>query len=224
MNADFNTRVHLNLMWEDIQWIYRAMSILIPGQRMFIANGFLIYEEMASGVTKKGVRWSNNHIIHRENCMQTIRERALPWLVGKGIDVGCGLEKVTDDCIGIDNGDDFREHSDADVVGDITDLSRYGDGQFDWLFSSNSLEHLSNWEDALTDWVRVVRTEGILFIYTTWPDRCPFLRAGGDVKSHLWDPSPTVLREALEKRGVEVVECDNDADVYGTFCIIGRKK
>ena len=224
MNAGFDTRVHLSLTWDDIQFVLCVASILIPNQRMFITSGVMIYEDMAAGVTAKGVKWHNNHIMHRENCMQTIKERALPWLIGKGVDVGCGLEKITPDCIGIDNGDDFREHSDADVIGDITDLTRYADGQFDWLFSSNSIEHLVKWEDALTEWVRVVRPGGIIYLYTPWPERCSFLRAGGDVKSHLWNPSPAILGNALINRGVEIVECDDDVDVYGTFVIVGRKK
>ena len=77
-----------------------------------------------------------------------------PWkslFVGKGIDVGCGPDKVQiDDCIGFDQGD-----------GDANDLCRYfKSNTFDYLHASHILEHMKDAKSSLTTWSNIVKKGG----------------------------------------------------------------
>ena len=97
---------------------------------------------------------------------------AIPWrsfFGGRGIDVGCGPDKLPfAECIGFDQED-----------GDANGLSRYfAPGEFDYLHSSQSLEHMHNPRAAIRDWLKVVKSGGYLIItvpswelyeYMRWP-------------------------------------------------------
>ena len=225
MESAFMRRIHINLNWEDIVYVAQALDHLTPGGRMYIENGNITFLTIEAGTTKRGVIWRNNHKTHRENCTYNIRARALPWLVGKGIDIGCGIEKVKDeDCIGTDNGEDFGDRGDADVVCDSTDLGQFSDGQFDWVYSSNNLEHIERWEKAMDEYVRVLKPGGTIFLYLPWADRCYLQAAGREIIGHRWNPSPEIIRVELDKRGVDILECDPDIDDWGCFVIVGRKQ
>ncbi len=80
---------------------------------------------------------------------------------GKGIDVGCGPDKVNVpgfDCVGFDEKD-----------GDANKLSTYFEPEsFDVLHGSHVLEHMHNPEAALRDWLRLVKPKG--WIIQTVPD------------------------------------------------------
>lgn len=45
---------------------------------------------------------------------------------------------------------------------DATNLSRYDDSSFDFVFSSNMLEHISNWKRCLEECNRVLKDDGIM--------------------------------------------------------------
>jgi SAM-dependent methyltransferase len=90
---------------------------------------------------------------------------------GKGIDVGCG-----DDPIQIPEAEVFDlAHGDANL------LSRYyPESSFDWLHSSQCLEHMRDPKAALVDWMKVVKPGGWIVItvpswelyeHMTWPSR-----------------------------------------------------
>jgi len=206
----------------DLYFIRYHMDRLLPGQRMLIKEGFVLYEPRDRGVTRKGVEWVNSHIEHRENCTVCIQERADKWLIGKGVDIGCGIEKIKEDCIGIDSAHDYTDRTDADDIRDASDLTGYEDGRFDWVFSSNCLEHIENWEQALDEWIRVLKKGGIIFLYLPWPAVCRALSCEFN-PGHVWNPSPFIMKRELEKRGIEIIELDEEADEWGCFITIGRK-
>lgn len=100
------------------------------------------------------------------------------WLVGRGIDVGCGPDpldaikwpKVTE----IFPYDVELGHKDAQFLPEITD------GEFDFLHSSHCLEHLRDARASLTNWLRVIKPGGFIictipeeFLYESgrWPSR-----------------------------------------------------
>jgi SAM-dependent methyltransferase len=195
----------------------------IPGTKVHQReDGKILFEPYECGVAPGGRPWFNYHKLHRENAAPYMRKRALPWLVGDGVDIGCGLEKITPDCIGIDNGDDFQERAASDEIRDGSSLSGYEDNRFDWLYSCNALEHIENWQEALKDWVRVVRPGGILFLSMPWPAKC-YLHAVGNTPAHRWNPTPLAVGRELETCGCGVVEADSDVDEWGCFVIVGRK-
>lgn len=83
-------------------------------------------------------------------------EKIIPWdriFIGKGIDVGCGTDKLPfEDCIGFDQKD-----------GDANDITKYFQPEtFDYLHSSQSLEHMIDPAKALKSWIEVVKKGGFL--------------------------------------------------------------
>src|SRR6185437_14775115 len=92
-----------------------------------------------------------------------IASLAVPYLQGKCLDLGCGLDVVWPSVIGVDNGDHFGERS-AGIKCDVTNLSLFSSGSMDAVFSSHVLEHFER-EDVPTilgEWWRVIRKGGFL--------------------------------------------------------------
>lgn len=52
----------------------------------------------------------------------------------------------------------------VDIVGDVTDMSRFSDGEFDYLLASDILEHfpIVNTQALLVEWGRILKAGGIL--------------------------------------------------------------
>lgn len=76
------------------------------------------------------------------------------YLSGKGIDIGFGGDLVSANA----NGYDF-EHGDAQYLAELKDE------QFDFVYSSHTLEHMPVPAIALKNWFRVVKKGGYLIIY-----------------------------------------------------------
>jgi SAM-dependent methyltransferase len=89
--------------------------------------------------------------------------------VGRGIDIGCGDDPVTPDCI----------HWDL-PQGDAQELAGVPTDWFDWVYSSHCLEHLVDPQRAVSRWWEVLRPNGRLLIVVPdedlyeqgiWPSR-----------------------------------------------------
>lgn len=143
-----------------------------------------------------------------------------PWMKifrGKGIDVGCGPDKIPfDACRGFDLSD-----------GDANHLSNYfSDGEFDYLHASQCLEHMDDPKAALQDWSKIVKPKGyIIFTVPDWvlyermkfpshwnPDHksswsLHYPRSNAPIHIHV----PTMIREALPKAEV-LRECLIDSN------------
>lgn len=90
------------------------------------------------------------------------RAEEFPWwklFKGAGVDVGCGPDKIPfDTCRPFDQAD-----------GDANDLTTYyAPNSFNYLHSSQSLEHMVDPVKALRSWIDVVRPKGHLIV--TVPD------------------------------------------------------
>ena len=109
-------------------------------------------------------------------------------LAGHGIDIGCGDDPITADCVHWD-----REQGDASTLPGIPPTS------FDWVYSSHCLEHLHDPAAALRRWIEVVRPGGHLVVTVpeedlyeqgVWPStfnsdhKWTFTMA----KAHSWSP------------------------------------
>lgn len=80
-----------------------------------------------------------------------LRERWFSrFLVGNGVDIGCGEDPVTPECA----------RWDAALGNDAHDLT----GEYDWIYSSHCLEHLERPEDALRSWWFCLRPGGIMVV------------------------------------------------------------
>lgn len=91
------------------------------------------------------------------------------YLVGAGIDIGCGDDPVTPDCVRWDIGE-----------GDAQELPGLAAESFDWVYSSHCLEHLPNPAAALLRWWEVLKPGGHMLVVVPdedlyeqgcWPSR-----------------------------------------------------
>jgi len=78
------------------------------------------------------------------------------FLTGRGIDIGCG-----DDRLVVPNGAvegwDFRRE-DAQLMAGVVD------GAFDFVYSSHCLEHMRDVREAIFNWLRILRPGGHLYL------------------------------------------------------------
>lgn len=73
---------------------------------------------------------------------------------GRGLDIGYGGTCLTENCRGWD-----FEHGDAQY------LSGVKDSEFDFVYSSHTLEHIVDPGVALKNWWRVLKPDGYLILY-----------------------------------------------------------
>ena len=88
---------------------------------------------------------------------------------GHGIDIGCGDDPVTPDCLAWDM-----------PQGDAQELPGIPPYSFDWVYSSHCLEHMRDPIRAISRWWEVLKPNGFLFVVVPdedlyeqgfWPSR-----------------------------------------------------
>lgn len=88
---------------------------------------------------------------------------------GEGIDIGCGPDPILPQVEKFDLDD-----------GDANRISAHINRQFDFVFSSHCLEHMSDAKAAINEWWKLVKPGGVLFILVPdedlyeqgfWPSR-----------------------------------------------------
>ena len=110
----------------------------------------------------------------------------LPYLVGNGIDIGCGDDPVKENCVAIDLPEEAYEcyngkgESRANLRAHADDLP-FKDHTLDWVYSSHLLEDFpkDKWFDLLSEWRRVVRPGGFLVILVPERERWQVALAKG---------------------------------------------
>lgn len=173
------------------------------------------------------------------------RWRALPYLRGKVLDLGCGPEKIIDnkDCIGVDSCKDvelFGIQMNPDIKFDVTKIGElFAVGSVDAVFSSHVLEHIeyAQVSAVLREWMRVIKTDGFLVLYLPDEDQYPkcaepergiYLGENGVNLDHKWNVNYDRVVEALVKIGynfdmVHFEKCTAD-DEYSLFFAIRKLK
>jgi SAM-dependent methyltransferase len=139
--------------------------------------------------------------------------------VGRGIDIGCGDDPVTEDC----------EHWDL-PQGDAQELAGVEAETFDWVYSSHCLEHMRDARAALKRWWEVVKPGGHLLVVVPDEDLyeqgCWPSRYNGDHKHTFtvskdlsWSPASINLAELVaelpNRRVLWIRTCDNGYDYSG---------
>lgn len=140
------------------------------------------------------------------NACRFIEPIARHFCVGRGVDVGCGMWPLPG-ALGVDlkNG------------GDAMQLP---DGQFDYVFSSHCLEHLSNPVAALEHWRDRIVPGGVLFLYLPHPDMEYWLPQ--NCRKHLHSWSPGQVRRILIDLGFWDVLA-SERDLAWSFSVVGFK-
>lgn len=173
----------------------------------------------------KGVILENNGT-GPDRLVPFIRDKALPWLAGEGLDIGCGPEKVLHSAIGVDDQSQYRGA--ADLVMDVHNLPDHFAGKrFDYIFSSHLLEHLADWRDVLGSWKPLLKEGGVLFLYLPnvyanphWSCQHP---EAAKRTHHVVDLVPQVVVQVLKDLGMEIVEYNQLWDEYACYHVIARR-
>lgn len=125
----------------------------------------------------------------------------LPYL-HSGLDLGCGPTKVWPHLVGIDNQRDTHlfgiEMRPDMVVNDVARLRQFADESMQCVFSSHTLEHISDYKAALAEWWRIVEPNGYLVLYLPHADLYPRRGMPGANPDHVHDFLPSDIVEAME--------------------------
>lgn len=138
------------------------------------------------------------------NAVSWIKNEALDWCKGKGVDVGGGDWRLPG-AIPIDLQTEFQvEDFDADSL--------------DYIFSSHTLEHIECWRCDLKVWREKLKIGGILFLYLPHEEG-PWRNC----KKHKWIPQPEPVIDALRHSGMTIIKHTTRPDNYCSFYIIAKK-
>ena len=162
------------------------------------------------------------------------------WFVGRGIDVGCGPDPLKKE--------DWPKVSEVvpyDTMYGNTDgqfLPEIKDGEFDFLHSSHTLEHLANARAALVNWLRVIKPGGfivctvpdeLLYECGKWPSRfnsdhkvsftlrsMPIIPGSVNLLNFLWRLNVDVEHVELLTEGWDAAKLGTDQTLTGAECSI----
>lgn len=94
----------------------------------------------------------------------------------------------------------------------------------DYIFSSHTLEHISDWNQELRKWTALLKKDGVLFLYLPHP-KCGLWRMENPFMSnhHKWVPTPEVVAKSLIDLNYKIIARNDGPDIMMSFFICGRK-
>jgi SAM-dependent methyltransferase len=126
------------------------------------------------------------------------RNRVIKYLQGNTIDLGPDDDPISPWAIGID----YKRVTDhIHLTGDIRNLYWFKDGVMDSVFSSHCIEDLEDTEQALREWLRVIKRGGYLIIYAPHRDYYPNIGHPLANKGHRHDFIPSDIVSIVNKIG-----------------------
>lgn len=153
----------------------------------------------------------------------------VPYIRGKGIDVGCGPHKILPHAIGIDSCKDvelFGVDMKPDLVCEDACKLAIPDADLDFVFSSHLLEHIEDTQAALTEWWRCLKVGGYLVLYLPHRDFYPNIGTPGANPDHAHDfwPRDVTKEMALVPGSWDlVVEEERNEGTEYSFLQVYRK-
>jgi ADP-heptose:LPS heptosyltransferase/predicted SAM-dependent methyltransferase len=131
-----------------------------------------------------------------------IKWRAMRYVRGLGLDIGCGPWKVFPHSIGLD-GQAYivSDNRGPNLVMDCTSLKLFSDGMFDYVFSSHFLEHVQDPEAVLREWWKKLKVDGRLILYLPHKDFYPNMGQPGANPDHKQDFQPRDIVKIMKRVG-----------------------
>lgn len=194
-------------------------------------NSAEMQEKTNIGLIKKhGFRWFVSTIRNQPEQYDTKYEEygedgiLAQIAVGKGIDVGCGNQKVVADAIGVDlcafGEKTFQDTTSvADIKASGDNLHMFADGSLDYVVARHNIEHYSNPIKALREWHRVLKPDGKIGLCTPDDGCVNGIRLDS---SHRHSFSRDCMRDLLQVTGFEVESLGGTANGWD-FYVIARK-
>ena len=152
-----------------------------------------------------------------------VRSRILDWISGRGLDLGCGLDKISLHSYGID----LLPLPGVDFLLDIRDLYIFKNAEMDYVFSSHALEDLKDTEDTLREWWRVLKPEGHLILYLPHKDLYPNIGQHGSNVAHKHDFVAKDILDILSRFArfkILINEIRSKDDEYSFLLLLRKKK
>lgn len=153
----------------------------------------------------------------------------IPYTRGHGLDVGCGMRKVWPGVIGVDNNNVFSV-TDADIRMEGTDLSIFGEGSLDFIYSSHMLEDLppKMVPGVLAMWGSKIKVGGYLVLYVPSANLYPLVGEPGANVDHKWNIYPgdiaTILRDATDCGWTQVEDEERgEGNEYSLFEVYQKR-
>jgi len=153
---------------------------------------------------------------------QKIKYDVVRWVRGTGLDLGCGLKKVWQHAIGVDNGHHWGQGAAEIKVISADDLPLFATESMDFVFSSHLLEHMVDADAALAEWWRVLKVGGRLILHLPHKDLYPRCGEAGSNPDHKHDFDNADVIEIMRRaapdwrmRVDEVRDGDNGAGAEG---------
>lgn len=166
----------------------------------------------------------NRDVKHEGDRMQLEFEYIQKWLIGdKGIDVGCGTNRLSMEILAIDQQPD-RRYSHCDLVHNCHDLEiktpfafsgkefTFVDNELDYIFSSHCLEDFEDIHAVFKNWWKKIKPNGYMILLL--PDmengRYPKVGEFNGNPSHRTDVGEKYIKEMLYTLDLqfEIVQCD----------------
>lgn len=153
----------------------------------------------------------------------------VPYIRGKGIDIGCGPSKVLPHAIGIDSLKDtelFGVEMKPDLVCEDACKLAIPDADLDFVFSSHLLEHIEDPGAALREWWRTLKVGGYLVLYLPHRDLYPNIGQPGANPDHKHDFDNKAIEALMEEfawYSLQVNEIRGEGTEY-SFLQVYRKE
>jgi ADP-heptose:LPS heptosyltransferase/predicted SAM-dependent methyltransferase len=130
------------------------------------------------------------------NESRKVRFEILPYVRGRGLDLGCGPWKAFSHMIGVDS-QAYPGGDGANLVCDVTNLGMFTSRQFDFVYSSHTLEDQEDTLATLAEWWRLVKVGGYLILYLPHKSFYPNVGQPGANPAHRHDFLPRDVIDAM---------------------------
>jgi len=168
--------------------------------------------------------------------MQKEFEYIKNYINGKGIDIGCGTNRLSNDILAIDQQPN-KQYAHADIIHDCKDLNinsfewkgniySFIDNSFDFIFSSHCLEDFKNIPEVFLNWWKKIKKDGYMILLL--PDieggRYPKCDNKHGNPSHRTDVGKNYIMDMLielkNKNGIDYDVIQSDTIPHDKSCSI----
>jgi predicted SAM-dependent methyltransferase/ADP-heptose:LPS heptosyltransferase len=122
-----------------------------------------------------------------------IKWECVQYTRGRGLDIGCSIQKLYPHWIGVDNRKDaalFNHPINPDIYVDTAErMEFFASNSLDFCFSSHLLEHIEpdRVTGCLREWMRIIKPKGYLTLYLPDEDEYPKVGTEHANPDHKWD-------------------------------------
>lgn len=165
--------------------------------------------------------------------MQKEFEAILKFTIGKGVDIGCGTNRLSPDILAIDQQAD-KKYASADIVHNCHDLEikqvmelrghvyTFQDNELDFIFSSHCLEDFENIPDVFMAWWKKIKPNGLMILLL--PDmegwRYPKVGAPTGNPSHKTNVGKEYITNMLVSLPIKYEMIQSDTIDHASSCTI----